>query len=108
VLPCLPVTPSTEGLIGRAQLAQMKPGAMLVNITRASVVDRAALIEALKSGRLGGFALDPLYDGPAGRSDDELLSFPNVVLSPHIAAQPRFNALSDLAELCEGVAKALA
>jgi phosphoglycerate dehydrogenase-like enzyme len=107
VLPCLPGLPSTEGLIGRAQLAQMKPGAMLVNITRAPIVDRAALIEALRSGRLGGFALDPLYETP-GRSDDELLTFPNVAISPHIAAQPRFNALTDLAELCEGLAKALA
>jgi phosphoglycerate dehydrogenase-like enzyme len=107
VLPCLPGSPSTEGLIGRPQFAQMKPGAMLVNITRATIVDRTALIEALKSGRLGGFALDPLYEMP-GRSDDELLTFPNVVISPHIAAQPRFNALTDLAELCEGVAKALA
>ena len=108
VVPCLPGSPSTDGLIGRAQLAQMKPGAMLVNITRANIVDRKALIETLKSGRLGGFALDPLYDGTASRSDDELLSFPNVVFSPHIAAQPRFNALTDLSEMCDGIAKALA
>jgi hypothetical protein len=49
-----------------------------VNVARADIVDRAALIEALKSGRLGGFALDPLYEAP-GRSDDELLGFDNVV-----------------------------
>jgi glyoxylate reductase/D-3-phosphoglycerate dehydrogenase len=106
VLPCLPASPTTEGLIGRAELAQMKPGAKLVNVTRANIVDRAALIDALKSGHLGGFGLDTLYELP-GPGDDELLSFPNVAISPHIAAQPRFNALSDLAELCEGVAKAL-
>ena len=85
----------------------MKPGAFLVNISRAELVDRTALIEVLKSERLGGFALDPLYEVP-GRSDDELLAFDNVVLSPHIAAQPRFNALEDLAELMEGLAKELA
>jgi len=107
VVPQLPGSPATAGFIGRAELAQMKPGAFLVNISRAELVDRAALIEALGSGRLGGFALDPLYEAP-GRSDDELLGFNNVVLSPHIAAQPRFNALNDLADMMEGVARELA
>jgi phosphoglycerate dehydrogenase-like enzyme len=106
VVPQLPSTPATVGFIGRAQFAQMKPGAFLVNISRADVVDRAALIAALKSGRLGGFALDPLYEAP-GRSDDELLAFDNVVLSPHIAAQPRFNALNDLADMMERLSKEL-
>ena len=104
IVPQVPGGPSTRHLIDRARFAQMKPGAFLVNISRADVVDRAALIEALKSGRLGGFALDPLYEAP-GRSDDELLGFKNVVLSPHIAAQPRFNALNDIADMLAGLAK---
>jgi phosphoglycerate dehydrogenase-like enzyme len=107
VVPQLPGGPATRAFIGRAQFAQMKPGAVLVNVARADIVDRAALIEALKSGRLGGFALDPLYEAP-GRSDDELLGFDNVVLSPHVAAQPRFNALDDLADMMEGLSKELA
>jgi phosphoglycerate dehydrogenase-like enzyme len=107
VVPQLPGGPATRAFIGRAQFAQMKPGAFLVNVARADIVDRAALIEALKSGRLGGFALDSLYEAP-GRSDDELLGFDNVVLSPHIAAQPRFNALDDLADMMEGLSKELA
>ena len=107
VVPQLPTSDATRAFIGRAQFARMKPGAFLVNISRADIVDRAALIEALKSGRLGGFALDPLYEAP-GRSDDELLRFDNVVLSPHIAAQPRFNALNDLADMMERLAKELA
>jgi phosphoglycerate dehydrogenase-like enzyme len=107
VLPVLPSSPTTRGLIGRDQLARIKPGAMLVNIGRADVVERAALIGALRSKRLGGFALDPLYEAP-GKSDDELLTFPNVAISPHLAAQPRFNALSDLSDLCAGLAKELA
>ena len=102
----VPGSPATKGFIGRKELAQMKPGAFLVNISRAELVDRAALIEALQAGRLGGFALDPLYEAP-GRSDDELLKFDNVVLSPHIAAQPRFNALDDLADLMEQIAREL-
>ena len=107
VVPQLPTSDATRAFIGRAQFARMKPGAFLVNISRADIVDRAALIEALKSGRLGGFALDPLYEAP-GHSDDELLRFDNVVLSPHIAAQPRFNALNDLADMMERLAKELA
>jgi phosphoglycerate dehydrogenase-like enzyme len=107
VVPQLPSSPATKGFLGRAQLAQMKPGAFLVNVSRADVVDRSALIESLRSGRLGGFALDPLYEEP-GRSDDELLGFENVILSPHIAAQPRFNALDDLADMMERLAKELA
>jgi phosphoglycerate dehydrogenase-like enzyme len=106
VVPVLPSSPATRGLIGRDELAQMKPAAMLVNIARADVVDRAALIEALRTKRLGGFALDPLYEAP-GKSDDELLTFPNVAISPHLAAQPRFNALSDLSDLCTGLAHAI-
>ncbi len=107
LVPQVPGMPATVGLIGRAELAQMKRGAFLVNISRAELVDRAALIEALRSGRLGGFALDPLYEAP-GRSDDELLQFDNVVLSPHIAAQPRFNALDDIAEMLERLSRELA
>jgi len=106
VVPQLPGGPATRSFIGRAQFAQMKPGAFLVNVARADIVERAALIEALTSGRLGGFALDPLYEAP-GRSDDELLGFDNVVLSPHIAAQPRFNALDDLADMMELLSKEL-
>jgi phosphoglycerate dehydrogenase-like enzyme len=106
VVPLVPSTPATQNLIGRAELARMQPGARLVNISRATVVDRAALIEALKSGHLGGFALDPLYESP-GRDDDELLQFSNVIMTPHIAAQPRFNALDDLEEMIVGLARAV-
>jgi glyoxylate reductase len=103
----VPTGPSTRGLIGRAELDRMKPGARLINISRADVVDRDALLDALRSGRLGGFGLDPLYDSP-GRDDDELLKFHNVIMTPHIAAQPRFNALDDLEEMLVGLAATLA
>jgi phosphoglycerate dehydrogenase-like enzyme len=106
IVPQLPGGPATRAFIGRAEFARMKPGASVVNVSRADVVDRAALLEALKSGRLGGFALDPLYEAP-GRDDDELLGFDNVILSPHIAAQPRFNALDDLADMMEQLSKEL-
>jgi phosphoglycerate dehydrogenase-like enzyme len=107
IVPQVPGSPATRHLIDRTRFAQMKPGACLVNISRADLVDRSALIEALRSGRLGGFALDPQYEAP-GRSDDELLGFRNVVLSPHIAAQPRFNALNDISDLLAGLAQTIA
>lgn len=99
---CLPGNDSTRGLFDARRLNTMKPGARLVNISRAEIVERNALIAALRSGRLGGFALDPLYEAP-GRDDDELLQFGNVLITPHIAAQPRFNALNDIADLLSGL-----
>jgi phosphoglycerate dehydrogenase-like enzyme len=107
VVPQLPSGPMLKDLIGPPEFARMKPGAFIVNVSRPDVVNRAALIDALKSGRLGGFALDPQYEAP-GRSDDELLTFDNVILTPHIAAQPRFNALSDCAEMVETLAREIA
>jgi phosphoglycerate dehydrogenase-like enzyme len=102
----LPETKTTRNFINRERLAKMKPGAFLINVSRAGIVDRAALIDALQSGQLGGFALDPLYEEP-GRADDELLKFDNVMLTPHTAAQPRFNALNDFRDLLAGLARAL-
>jgi phosphoglycerate dehydrogenase-like enzyme len=107
VIPQLPLDSSTRHLINRERLASMKPGACIVNVSRAEVIDRHALLEALRSGRLGGFALDSQYEEP-GRSDDELLSFDNVVLTPHMAGSPRLNGLNDIEDIIHGLAKALA
>ena len=106
VVICLPGNDSTRGLFEARRLNTMKPGARLINISRAEIVDRAALINTLRSGRLGGFALDPLYEAP-GRDDDELLQFRNVLITPHHAAQPRFNALNDFTDLLLGLEEAL-
>ncbi len=102
VVICLPGNAGTRHLFNAVRLARMKPGARLVNISRAEIVERGALLAALRSGHLGGFALDPLYEAP-GRDDDELLQFENVLITPHIAAQPRFNALDDIADLLAGL-----
>jgi phosphoglycerate dehydrogenase-like enzyme len=96
----------TRHLLDGDRLALTKRGAFIVNIARADVVERAALIELLASNHLGGFALDPLYEEP-GRDDDELLRFANVILTPHTAAQPRFNALRDIEDLVDGLARSL-
>jgi len=80
----LPLTPETEGLIDRAALARMKPGAILVNSARGGLVEETALVEALTSGRLLAAGLDVLAEEPPP-PDHPLLSLDNVVLTPHVA-----------------------
>jgi phosphoglycerate dehydrogenase-like enzyme len=103
----VPETDQTRGMIGAAQLARMKRGARLINVSRARLVERGALLAALACGQLGGFALDAQYEEP-GRADDELLRFPNVILTPHSAGQPRTIGLEDFRELANGIARVLA
>ena len=107
VIPQLPLDSSTKGFLNRERMAQMKRGACIVNVSRPEVIDRNALLEALGSRHLGGLAMDGLYEEP-GRSDDELLSFEHVVLTPHMAASPRTNGLQDIADMIQGIAQALA
>ena len=81
----LPLNEKTRGIAGRECLAEMKKGAVLINASRAGLVDEEALQEALKSGHLGGAAADVLQDEFPG-ADHPLLQFPNFVVTPHIGA----------------------
>ena len=97
----LPMNESTRGFLGREQLGRIKPGAILVNAARAELIDRDALVAALASKRLGGFALDVGYSEPA-KPDDPLLKFKdgNAILVPHTAIANRENGLMDMEEMC--------
>jgi D-lactate dehydrogenase len=105
-----PLTPDTHHLVNEPSLAAMKRGAFLVNTSRGKLIDTAALIEALKSGRIGGVALD-VYEEEEGvffedhsdhvLADDELarlLTFPNVLITAHQAFLTR-EALAEIARV---------
>jgi phosphoglycerate dehydrogenase-like enzyme len=91
---CLPHTPETTGLIGAAELALLQPPAVLVNIGRGSIVDQAALYQALRDGTLHAAGLDVWYNYPAdedSRAHTPPADYPfhqldNVVMSPHRAS----------------------
>ena len=81
----LPLLPETRNLIDANAIARMKNTAILVNTARGGLVDQAALIDALKEGRIGGAGLDVFTPEPLPE-DSPLRSMPNAVLTPHIAA----------------------
>ncbi|KAF0240111.1 MAG: D-3-phosphoglycerate [Planctomycetota bacterium] len=80
-----PLTPETKHLIGPAQFAKMKKTVRLVNAARGGIVDEAALLEALKSGKIAGAAMDVFETEPLP-ADSPFRSLPNVVLTPHLGA----------------------
>ncbi|TFH67864.1 phosphoglycerate dehydrogenase [Gammaproteobacteria bacterium LSUCC0057] len=83
----VPDTAATRNMFGREQLAAMKPGAVLINAARGQVIDIDALTEQLRSGHLGGAAIDVFPVEPKGNNEEfvsPLRAFDNVILTPHI------------------------
>jgi (S)-sulfolactate dehydrogenase len=81
-----PLTPETRRMIDAGALRQMKQGSVLINTARGGIVDEAALAQALRSGHLGGAALDVFEEEPLSAvQGQQFLGLPNVLLTPHIA-----------------------
>jgi D-3-phosphoglycerate dehydrogenase / 2-oxoglutarate reductase len=79
------LTPQTRGLIGRAELQAMKPGAFLINCSRGPVVDEPALVDALRANVIAGAGLDVFSPEPP-EADNPLLAMENVIVTPHVAS----------------------
>ena len=103
----VPLTEATAGLIGTAQLAQMKKGAVLLNVARGGVVNEEALLAALQSKHLAGAALDVYEQEPLPR-DNALRSLPNVVMTPHLGASTAEAQQNVAVEIAEAVRNCLA
>ena len=93
-----PLTPETRHLVGRAELALMRPDSLLINCARGGVVDEAALAAALTEGRIAGAGVDVLSDEPPRAGNPLLdLRLPNLLVTPHVAWASReaMQALAD-------------
>jgi phosphoglycerate dehydrogenase-like enzyme len=101
---CAPLTQETAGMFDAGCFAAMKPGAILLNVTRGGLVVHGALLEALRSGHLGGAGLDVHHLEPLP-PDDPLWGFDNVVLTPHTAGASQFRAGRNLDRFVENLGR---
>jgi (S)-sulfolactate dehydrogenase len=102
----LPLQAATHHILGRRELALMKPGAILVNTARGGLVDEAALAEALTEGWIAGAALD-VREAEPPRLPDPLAAAPNILLTPHIAGLSAESQRTACLRVAEGVLGAL-
>jgi D-3-phosphoglycerate dehydrogenase len=98
--------PGNENLVGRDQLAAMKPSAILINTSRGEVLDAHALRDAIKNNQLAGAALDVFHPEPPP-ADFPLLGLDNVLLTPHLAART-YTAIENMSWVVRDVADVLA
>lgn len=90
VVLCVPLTRETDGLLGAEEIGRMKPGSVLINVSRGEVVDEDALVDALRSGKLRGAGLDVFRREPLPPSSP-LWDLPNVIMTPHVAGSREGN-----------------
>ena len=102
----VPGTPETHRLIGEREIGLMKDGVILVNMARGRVVDEAAMIEALESGKIKAAALDVFEVEPI-EADNPLLGMDNVILTPHLGACTLEGMVNMALQVAEGVLKVL-
>lgn len=102
----VPDTAATRSLIGRQELARMKPTAYLINTSRGHVVDEAALVEALARNRIAGAALDVFHEEPLPKGHP-LTRLPNVVLTPHIGGGGMDTLLGEMDKVFKRMAQCL-
>ena len=93
----------SRGLVGDADIRRMKPGAVLVNTSRAAIVDEAALIAALCERRIAGAGLDVFETEPVP-ADAAILGAPNTILTPHLGYATRENYESYFPQVVENIA----
>ncbi len=98
VVLCCPLTEQTRGLVDAASVAAMRRNAILINVARGPVVDTAAVVAALREGRLGGAVLDVFERQPL-TGDEPLFDAPNLLLTPHVAgiSDTSMRAMSEVA-----------
>ena len=94
-----PLTAETKNLIGQAEIALLKPGARLINAARGGIYNEAALVEGIKSGKLGGVAMDVYENEPC--TDSPLFTLPNVICTPHLGASTEEAQTQVAVEACQ-------
>jgi len=107
VVVACPLTPETRGLIDAAALGAMRPDAYLINVARGAIVDTPALLDALRSGRLAGAALDAFEEEPLP-ADHPLWTAPGVVVTPHTSFKSPRNLDRVIDEFADNLRRFLA
>lgn len=94
----VPLTDETKNMISKKQLTEMKKTALIINCSRGGIISETDLVEALKAGEIAGAGTDVFCSEPP-KTDDPLLNCPNLIVSPHSAAQTR-EAVIKMAQMC--------
>lgn len=94
----VPLTDETKNMISKKQLTEMKKTALIINCSRGGIINETDLVEALKAGEIAGAGTDVFCSEPP-KTDNPLLNCPNLIVSPHSAAQTR-EAVIKMAQMC--------